>query len=110
MTDYQKLEHIYYEQGHIVFMMALSILTQVGAMGLKSNPETVIIPGNLFTEDSKFQVIQAANTMADCPLDVLLAVVQRILPAFKDPKGIRIPYEHLYGDEEGICPVVKADT
>lgn len=105
MTDYEKLREIYLQQGHTVFIMALSVLLKVGSDGLEICDGTELIPGNLFTEGAKLQIMQAAKVMANSPGDVLLAVIQRVLPEISDPAGVRIPFSHAFGDQQCVCPL-----
>lgn len=109
LTTYQEIREIYKDEGHMLFILAFSILQQHGTAKVKELRQTESYSrvdfGNLISEEGKEKAIVAAIKMADAPLDVLLAVIQREVVLFEDPQGERIPYLHSFGDQEGICPL-----
>lgn len=109
MTSYEELKNIYERDGHMVFIMAAGVLTQIAEKTLTGDPNAPLIPGNVFSEETKRAVIDAAKKMASADIDVLLAAIQRCVAPISDPKGERIPYLHEHGDIEGICPLCHGE-
>lgn len=113
-TAYEELDKAYTESGHTVFIMAFNTLISLGrdTVTAMAHPAAIAatIQGNIFPEDFKLEVGRIALMMANADIDVLLAVIQRIVVPFTDPQGKRIPFLHPNGDEEDVCPVCGAEV
>ena len=109
MTSYEELKNIYEHDGHMVFVMAVGVLAQLAGNALAGKLNTSLIPGNVFSEEMKRAVIDAAKKMASADVDVLLAAIQRCVAPMSDSRGERIPYLHENGDTEGICPLCHGE-
>ena len=107
MADYEELKKMYDRDGHAIFVMAISVLLQLADKTLVNDSNTSLIPGNLFSEETKRAAIDAAKQIASADIDVLLAVIQRCVAPINDPRGEKVPHLHEYGDMEGICPLCQ---
>lgn len=89
--------------------MALNTLISLGrdTVANMKHPAAIsaTIQGNIFSEDFKVEVARLVLRMASADVDVLLAVIQRVVTFFTDLYGRRIPFLCPNGDEDGICPV-----
>lgn len=108
-ATYEELAAAYRKSGHVVFVMALNTLISMGrdTVANMKHPAAIsaTIQGNIFSEDFKLEVARLALRMAIADVDVLLAVIQRVVTFFTDPYGRRIPFLCPNGDEDGVCPV-----
>lgn len=108
-ATYEELATAYRKSGHAVFVMALNTLISLGrdTVANMKHPAAIsaTIQGNIFSEDFKVEVARLVLRMASADVDVLLAVIQRVVTFFTDLYGRRIPFLCPNGDEDGICPV-----
>jgi len=108
-ATYEELAAAYRKSGHAVFVMALNTLISMGrdTVANMKHPAAIsaTIQGNIFSEDFKLEVARLVLRMAIADVDVLLAVIQRVVTFFTDLYGRRIPFLCPNGDEDGVCPV-----
>lgn len=103
---YEELEKQYWENP-LYFKVAIYTILNHGLNHFKEAPMTSdALDSNLFADNAKTAISSLVNSLADASPNILLALIKRNMEYPSPSEGI--PPLHLYGDEDGICPVCGA--
>lgn len=102
--DFERLKQ-QYRENPAAFRNALHILLSVGIDALNDvNFTPDFVGGKYVSSKAKAQAVSIAKELAKTDVIVVLAVIQRILPAVEADD---LPPLHAYEDEDDTCPLCK---